>query len=59
MKRVSIDRVRSARESLASVPIPRAGGALLGFFALKRRGVTKDEWTVVSPTDFADLAAEF
>jgi hypothetical protein len=59
MKRVSLDRVRNARESLAAVPLPRAGGALLGFFALKRRGVTINEWTVVSPTDFADLAAEF
>ena len=59
MKRVSLDRLRKARESLAAVPLPKPGGSLLGFFALKRRGVSTDDWTVVSPTDFADLAADF
>lgn len=59
MKRVALDRVQKARESLGSVPLPKAGGSLLGFFALKRRGASTDDWTVVSPTDFADLAEDF
>lgn len=59
MKRVSLDRLRRARVALASVPLPRAGGSLLGFLALRRRAVSTDDWTVVSPTHFADLAADF
>jgi MoxR-like ATPase len=59
MKRVTLDRLREARESLAAVPLPKAGGSLLGIFAFKRQGVSIDSWTVVSPTHFADLAADF
>jgi MoxR-like ATPase len=59
MKRVALVRLGEARASLEAVPLPKAGGSLLGFFALKRQGVSIDNWTVVSPTDFANLAEDF
>lgn len=59
MKRVSLDRLRLARDSLGAVPLPKAGGSLMGFFALSRQGVSKDNWTAVSPTHFAELADDF
>jgi hypothetical protein len=59
VKRLRLERVLTAGERLRQVPIPRSGKLLVGFFALKSRGVNTHTPTVVTMADFVDVCEHF
>lgn len=59
MKRVSMERVLTAVDALASTELKRAGPLLAGFFALKRKGLNETTWTKIPPSAFSQLVEDF
>jgi energy-coupling factor transporter ATP-binding protein EcfA2 len=58
MKRVALERVVAAAESLRKTKLKRAGALLPGFFALKREGLVENAWTKIPPSAFSNLATD-